>query len=175
MPSAEHSRMPDRRPDGAGQKIRLKKRKPQQRKREGDTRSKIRQGCSVRSAVADRDPSRLGQLDVVIGCSGRAKFPSTARAHDWSGPFGRNSHSDKSASATTRQSCSRKPVRGTSRRNDSGAIALKRTIATSRCNDNRNEYPSTLTTRPAPTTITKTCDYAMRYPYELAPMETALA
>ena len=37
-------------------------------KYEGDTITKIRQGCSIRVADAIRDPSRLGQLECDPGC-----------------------------------------------------------------------------------------------------------
>ena len=84
----------------------------------------------------------MSSFDAVAG----VKCPSTARRSDWSGPFGRNSHTDKSASAHDRAELLTDAVSGTLRRNVLGAIApLKRTIATSRRNDNRNESrPSTI-------------------------------
>ena len=47
----------------------------------------------------------------------------------------------------------------------------KRTIATSRCDDNRARYQQMTTYELSSTT--KTGDYAKRYPYAATPMETA--
>jgi hypothetical protein len=62
-----------------------------------------------------------------------------ARCFEWSGPYGEEFAPDKSASANYQAELLTAIVSGTSRRNVLGAIALKRTIATSRSDDNRDE------------------------------------
>jgi hypothetical protein len=64
-------------------------------------------------------------------------------------------------------------VIGTPRRNVLGAIAMKRTIATSRCNDNRDEFH--YEQKPSPTiSSTKKAKIAQRYQCATPSIETAL-
>ena len=86
--------------------------------------------------AAVRDPSRLGQLEMCPGCGGPGSqgSVSAARCFGWSGPDGEEFALDKSASAEAKTPAEllTAVVGGTSRRNVLGAIASKRTIATSR-------------------------------------------
>ena len=64
-------------------------------------------------------------------------------------------------------------VIGTPRRNVLGAIAMKRTIATSRCNDNRDEFH--YEQKPSPTiSSTRKAKIAQRYQCATPSIETAL-
>ena len=64
-------------------------------------------------------------------------------------------------------------VIGTPRRNVLGAIAMKRTIATSRCNDNRDEFH--YEQKPSSTiSSTKKAKHAQRYQCAIPSIETAL-
>ena len=64
-------------------------------------------------------------------------------------------------------------VIGTPRRNVLGAIAMKRTIATSRCNDNRDELHHKQ--KPSPTiSSTRKAKHAQRYQCATPSIETAL-
>ena len=85
---------------------------------------------------AAQDPSRLGQLEMCPGCGGPGpQGPvSAARCFGWSGPDGEEFALDNSASAGASAPAEllTAVVGGTSRRNVLGAIASKRTIATSR-------------------------------------------
>src|SRR5262249_22843412 len=85
---------------------------------------------------AARDPSRWGQLEMCPGCGGLGpQGPvSAARCFGWSGPDGEEFARDKSASAAAEGPAEPLTaiVGGSSRRNVLGAIAAKRTIATSR-------------------------------------------
>ena len=64
-------------------------------------------------------------------------------------------------------------VIGTPRRNVLGAIAMKRTIATSRCNDNRDEFHHKQ--KPSPTiSSTRKAKHAQRYQCATPSIETTL-
>ena len=65
-------------------------------------------------------------------------------------------------------------VIGTPRRNVLGAIAMKRTIATSRCNDNRDEFH--YEQKPSPiVSSTRKANHAQRYQCATPSIETSLA
>jgi hypothetical protein len=95
-------------------------------------------GPVVRSELpcAACDPSRRGQLEISPGCGGLGQPWSrpAARRVGWSGPGGEEFALDKSASAEAEGPAELLTaiVGGTSRRNVLGAIASKRTMATSR-------------------------------------------
>src|SRR5215207_1133098 len=96
-----------------------------------------------------------------------------ARCFEWSDPFtARNSQLDKSASVQVAELLT-VMVSGTSRRNVLGAIAWKRSIATSRSDDSRDEHRQQLQrqpNQPKQQAITpKRCRCAT------TPMETVLA
>ena len=129
------------RPDGAGQKIRLKRKKPttQQRKRYPFQNS-ARLFDLVRSGGLRSLP--FGPTRCRPWMQWQSLVLSTARRTDWSGPFGRNSHQThlrlpRPGRATHGNPCV-VPREGMIREQS----PLKRTIATSRCNDDRNESTS---------------------------------
>ena len=98
------------------------------------------QGCSNRSVTTDRDPSRSGQLE----CNRRCGDWSAARADrtttfGWCGPFGEEFAPDIYASATTMQSCWRQPPAVPREGMCREQSRTTRTIATSRCDDDRAE------------------------------------
>jgi hypothetical protein len=79
------------------------------------------------------------RLTVDAAASARNGQSQAARCFEWSGPYGEEFATDKSASANYQAELLTAIVSGTSRRNGLGAIASKRTIATSRSDDNRDE------------------------------------
>jgi hypothetical protein len=102
-------------------------------------------GCSIRACLtATRDPSPLSQLESDRGCGGLI-LSQPARRVEWSGHRVRNSHQINlhlprpgRASHGPRERYLAKECVGSNR-------ALKRTIATSRRDDNLNKANQTIT------------------------------
>jgi len=144
----------------------------------GDTQQTPQQlrfvsGCSIR--VADGNsrslpygPTRGGpwmwRLEAIQA--------SSHDALDGVAPTVRNSH-QTNPRLPSRAELIMLGVIGTPRRNVLGAIAMKRTIATSRCNDNRDEFH--YEQKPSPTiSSTRKAKIAQRYQCATPSIETTL-
>ena len=144
----------------------------------GDTQQTPQQlrfvsGCSIRVAYGNSrslpfGPTRGGpwmwRLEAIQA--------SSHDALDGVAPTVRNSH-QTNPRLPSRAELIMLGVSGTSRRNVLGAIALKRTIATSRCNDNRDEFH--YEQRPSPIiSSTRKAKHAQRYQCATPSIETSL-
>jgi len=131
----------------------------------------------VRSELlnATRDPSPLSQLVADPGCGGVSQKP--ASQHDaliGVAHWARNSQQINQRLPPPGRAARAKRERRLAKEWFGSNRALKRTIATSRSDDNQNE--SNPATSFKGTTISqKEGDHAKRYPYANCPMETALA
>jgi hypothetical protein len=144
----------------------------------GDTQQTPQQlrfvsGCSIRVASGNSrslpyGPTRGGpwmwRLEAIQA--------SSHDAVDGVAPTVRNSH-QTNPRLPSRAELIMLGVIGAPRRNVLGAIAWKRTIATSRCNDNRDELPEE---QPSPVIrSTRKANHAQRYQYATPSIETSLA
>jgi hypothetical protein len=145
----------------------------------GDTQQTPQQlrfvsGCSIR--VADGNsrslpygPTRGGpwmwRLEAIQA--------SSHDALDGVAPTVRNSH-QTNPRLPSKAELIMLGVIGTPRRNVLGAIAMKRTIATSRCNDNRDEFHYEPTSSPT-ISSTRKAKHAQRYQCATPSIETSLA
>ena len=175
MPSVAHLRPHEQRPGGAGQEDTSRKGTPSstQKRNKKEARKKIRSGCSIRSATADRDPSRLGQLESDRGCGGLSQVSASQHgALDGVAPTARNSH----------QINQRLPRQGRASHGQRERYLAKECVGSNRMRKERSQLPAATTTETNhmkyPTTdkssaTTKTGDYAKQYRYAATPMETA--
>jgi hypothetical protein len=96
--------------------------KTERRHKDQDSDRLFDLSCPVQLEIPPVWANSSRTVDAATSASdGRSQ---AARRFGWSGPYGEEFAPDKSASAMTRQSCSRIIVNGTSRRNVLGAIAL---------------------------------------------------
>jgi hypothetical protein len=134
------------------------------------------------------DSSAVVRSELPLGNSRSLPYGST-RGGPWMWPLKRQTSQPHDAldgvAPTVRNSHQTNPrlpsraelimlgVIGTPRRNVLGAIALKRTIATSRCNDNRDELHEE---KPSPViSSTRKANHAQRYQCATPSIETSLA